>query len=75
MRMCKQCGGIGGIHKSACSYTQDIFNVGSVLDAVIDEGEEFIVSRQGKPAAMLLPYDRYQDLLTELNKTNDQRRT
>ena len=46
-------------------------NLSEVLDKVEATGEEFVVTRHGKPVAVILSYDEYESLVESLNIMSD----
>jgi antitoxin YefM len=46
-------------------------SLGTLLDSLAEEGHEVIVTRQGKPAAVLLDVERYLELQQALQEFAD----
>lgn len=46
-------------------------NLREVVDKVVETGNEFIITRRGKPVAVVLGYDEYEALVESLNILSD----
>ncbi|MGC4850339.1 type II toxin-antitoxin system Phd/YefM family antitoxin [Micromonospora sp. DT15] len=46
-------------------------NLREVVDTVVETGTEFIITRHGKPVAVVLGYDEYESLVETLNILSD----
>jgi len=42
-----------------------------VVDTVVETGSEYIITRHGKPVAVVLSYDEYESLVETLNIISD----
>jgi prevent-host-death family protein len=42
-----------------------------VVDNVVDTGAEYVITRHGKPVAVVLAFDEYESLLETLNILSD----
>jgi prevent-host-death family protein len=42
-----------------------------VIDAVVTTGEEWVITRHGKPLAVVLSYDEYESLIETVNILSD----
>jgi antitoxin YefM len=42
-----------------------------VIDAVVSTGEEWVITRHGKPLAVVLSYDEYESLIETVNILSD----
>ena len=47
-------------------------NLREVVDTVVETGTEFIITRHGKPVAVVLGYDEYESLVETLNILSDE---
>lgn len=56
---------------AAASFTEVRDNLSSIIDGLVETGGEFVVTRHGKPAAVILAHDDYEDLIETLNILND----
>lgn len=52
-------------------FTEVRDNLSSIIDGLVETGGEFVVTRHGKPAAVILAHDDYEDLIETLNILND----
>lgn len=43
----------------------------AVLESVVSTGSNFVVSKHGRPKAVILPYDEYESLVETLNILSD----
>jgi antitoxin YefM len=46
-------------------------NISEILDNVVETGEEYVITRHGKPIAVLLSYDEYDSLVETVNILSD----
>jgi antitoxin YefM len=46
-------------------------NLREVVDSVVETGNEFVITRHGKPVAVVLGYDEYESLVESLNILSD----
>jgi len=46
-------------------------NLSEILDQVIATGQEFVITRYGRPAAVLIAVDEYEALIESLNVLSD----
>lgn len=44
---------------------------GAILEKVVSTGSDFVVSVQGQPKAVILPYDEYESLVETLDILSD----
>jgi antitoxin YefM len=56
---------------TAAPFTEVRDNLSSIIDGLVATGGEFVVTRHGKPAAVILAHDDYEDLIETLNILND----
>lgn len=42
-----------------------------VVDTVVETGTEYVITRHGKPVAVVLAYDEYESLVETLNILSD----
>ncbi len=42
-----------------------------VVDTVVETGTEYVITRHGKPVAVVLAYDEYESLVETLNVLSD----
>lgn len=43
-----------------------------VVDTVVETGTEYVITRHGKPVAVILGYDEYESLVETLNILSDE---
>jgi antitoxin YefM len=43
-----------------------------VVDTVVETGTEYVITRHGKPVAVVLGYDEYESLVESLNILSDE---
>lgn len=53
------------------SLTDARDNFSEIVDRVVDEGEQWTVTRHGKPVAVILSHDEYESLVETLNILSD----
>lgn len=46
-------------------------NLRQIVDDVVSTGDEYIITRHGKPLAVVLSYDEYESLVESLNLLSD----
>lgn len=46
-------------------------NLREVVDTVVETGTEYVITRHGKPTAVILGYDEYESLVETLNILSD----
>jgi prevent-host-death family protein len=46
-------------------------NLSEILDDVASTGEAYVITRHGRPAAVLLSYDEYESLVETVNVLSD----
>lgn len=46
-------------------------NLRQVVDTVVETGSEFVITRHGKPVAVVLGFDEYESLVETLNILSD----
>lgn len=46
-------------------------NLKQIVDDVVSKGDEYVITRHGKPLAVVISYDDYESLLETLNILSD----
>jgi prevent-host-death family protein len=46
-------------------------NLRQIVDDVVSTGDEYVITRHGKPLAVVLSYDEYESLVESLNLLSD----
>ena len=46
-------------------------NLSEIIDSVATTGEEWVVTRHGRPVAVILSYDEYESLIETVNVLSD----
>ena len=46
-------------------------NLRKIVDDVVKTGDEYVITRHGKPQAVVISYDEYESLLESLNLLSD----
>ena len=46
-------------------------NLKTIVDDVVSTGDEYVITRHGKPVAVILSYDEYESLVESLNLLSD----
>ncbi len=46
-------------------------NLKQIVDDVVSTGDEYVITRHGKPLAVVLSYDEYESLVESLNLLSD----
>lgn len=46
-------------------------NLKTIVDDVVSTGDEYVITRHGKPLAVVLSYDEYESLVETLNLLSD----
>ena len=57
---------------SAMSLTDMRGNVSEVVDEIVRTGGEVVITRHGKPVAVLLAHDEYESLIETVNILSDE---
>ena len=57
---------------STMSLTDVLGNVREVVDQVVRTGDEVVITRQGKAAAVLLSHDEYESLIETVDILSDE---
>jgi prevent-host-death family protein len=52
-------------------FTEVRDNFKTIVDDVCATGDEYVVTRHGKPVAVILSYDEYESLVESLNLLSD----
>jgi prevent-host-death family protein len=52
-------------HSAPLSEVRDNFR--QAVDTVVNAGDEYVITRHGKPVAVLLAYDEYESLIETMN--------
>jgi len=56
---------------NSASLTEVRDKLREVVDAVVDTGTEYVITRHGRPVAVILSYDEYESLVETLNILSD----
>lgn len=56
---------------STCSLTDVRGNLREVIDEVVRTGGEVVITKHGKPVAVLLAHDEYESLIETVNILSD----
>lgn len=56
---------------STVALTEARDNLKAIVDEVVETGNEFTITRHGKPVAVILSYEEYESLVETLNILSD----
>ena len=56
---------------TAGPITETRENLSEILDEVVTTGQEYVITKYGRPVAVLLSYDEYEALVESLNILSD----
>lgn len=56
---------------TTAGLTETRDNLSEVVDEVTTTGEEFVITRHGRPVAVILSYEEYESLVESLNVLSD----
>lgn len=56
---------------TTAGLTETRDNLSEVVDEVTTTGEEFVITRHGRPVAVILSYEEYESLIESLNVLSD----
>lgn len=57
---------------STVALTEARDNLRAIVDEVVETGNEFTITRHGKPVAVILSYEEYESLVETLNILSDE---
>ena len=52
-------------------FTEVRDNFKTIVDDVVATGDEYVITRHGKPMAVIISYDEYESLVESLNLLSD----